>query len=291
MLARNLLDALGRVPGLRIDPDSLRPLPRGQTETFRVESASGPLFVKATGLDFAPMLEAEAEALAALREAGGVAVPGVCAAGRCLDGAYLALEWIEFGAKSPAAERELGRGLAEQHACSAERYGWHRANTIGATPQPNPWTDGWLEFYRDERLAFQLRLAARNGLDSDVVALGERLIRDIGAFLAGHVPPPALLHGDLWGGNWGATRTGAAVIFDPASYFGDREADLAMTRLFGGFGADFYRAYEQTWPLPKGWRERVDLYNVYHVLNHFNLFGGAYASQAVSCLERLTARL
>lgn len=291
MVSRELLDALGRAAGLGIDPDSSRRVGAGQTETFRIESSGGPLFVKVAGRDAGAMLTAEADALAALHDAGGVAVPKVYSVGECGDVAYLALQWIDFGPKSPAAEKQLGRGLAKQHEFFAQRYGWHRSNTIGLTPQSNPWSDSWPEFYRDARLGFQLTLAERHGLDRRVVAHAEKLMRDIGVYFEDHNPLPSLLHGDLWGGNWGATRAGAAVIFDPASYFGDREADLAMTRLFGGFGADFYRAYEQAWPLPKAWRERVDLYNLYHLLNHFNLFGAVYASQIAACLMRLTARL
>ena len=106
-------------------------------------------------------------------------------------------------------------------------------------------------------------------------------------FFIGHRPEPSLLHGDLWSGNWGADANGSPYIFDPAVYHGDREADLAMTRLFGGFGQDFYCAYEEAWPLPRGWERRVDLYNLYHLLNHFNLFGAGYLSQVASCLSRL----
>ena len=118
-----------------------------------------------------------------------------------------------------------------------------------------------------------------------------KLKEGLGFYLQAHEPAPSLLHGDLWGGNWGATRAGVPYLFDPAVYFGDRETDLAMTRLFGGFGAGFYAAYEQAWPLLSGWRARVDLYNLYHLLNHFNLFGGAYAAQVQGYLERLTAPL
>src|SRR5690606_25048636 len=116
---------------------------------------------------------------------------------------------------------------------------------------------------------------------------GDVLLGRIEQLLDGHAPAPSLLHGDLWGGNWGATPDGVPYVYDPASYYGDREADIAMTRLFGGVGPEFYRAYEREWPLPGGAERRAELYNLYHVLNHFNLFGGGYAAQAESLLRRL----
>ena len=183
-------------------------------------------------------------------------------------------KWIDFGGRTALAERRLGAGLARQHRATADQFGWHRHNTIGATPQRNTQTADWIEFLRRERLGFQLDLAARRGLPGELLARGRRLLAGLEAFFPGHRPGPSLLHGDLWSGNWGADADGSPYIFDPAVYHGDREADLAMTRLFGGFGRGFYTAYEEAWPLPRGWERRVDLYNLYHLLNHFNLFRG-----------------
>jgi fructosamine-3-kinase len=149
----------------------------------------------------------------------------------------------------------------------------------------------WTEFFRERRLRYQLELAARNGYGGRLQELGAELLAHIEPLLADHTPAPSLLHGDLWGGNAAVDSEGAPVIFDPAVYYGDREADLAMTRLFGGFSAAFYSAYESAWPLPKGARARVDLYNLYHVLNHVNLFGGGYEAQAESMMERLLGAL
>jgi protein-ribulosamine 3-kinase len=286
-----LLDALAREAGLSIRAEGCTRLGAGFSERFRIESSSGPVFVKTASPDGLSMLEAEAEGLAALRAADAVAVPRVHTVGATADAAYLALEWIELSGRSAAAEARLGRELARQHGCRRERHGWHRSNTIGSTPQLNPPTDDWTRFFRDWRLGVQLELAARNGLDARSVELGAQLTDGLDEYLAGHAPAASLLHGDLWGGNWGATAAGVPYLYDPAVYFGDREADLAMTRLFGGFGPAFYSAYEDAWPLPDGWERRVDLYNLYHLLNHFNLFGAGYRSQVTAVLTRLTAAL
>ncbi len=234
------------------------------------------------------MLEAEAAGLEELAEAAAVRVPRVLELGSAGEHAYLALEWIDLASgSSDSAQARLGEQLARQHRKSAERFGWHRDNTIGSTPQVNPWSSSWLGFFRDSRLRFQLELAERNGFGGRLQVRGRELLDRIDIFFADHQPVPALLHGDLWGGNAAADGRGAPVIFDPAVYYGDREADLAMTRLFGGFSTAFYSAYEAAWPLPESARSRVDLYNLYHVLNHLNLFGGGYARQAESMIERL----
>ncbi|WP_236503334.1 fructosamine kinase family protein, partial [Tychonema sp. BBK16] len=156
-------------------------------------------------------------------------------------------------------------------------FGWDISNTIGSTVQINNWTGNWAEFWAEHRIGYQLKLAKSRGGN---FAQEERLLKLIPALLAGYEPKSSLVHGDLWGGNAGVTSAGEPVIFDPATYFGDREVDLAMTELFGGFPAEFYRGYNQVWPLDSGYEKRKTLYNLYHILNHFNLFGGSYASQA-----------
>jgi protein-ribulosamine 3-kinase len=259
------------------------------SRTLRLDGDSGPVLLKLEVAEREDMLRAETESLAALRRTGAVAVPAVLACGTAGGRAYLALEWVDFGAKTQQAERNLGRALVDLHRSTAADFGWHRDNYIGRTPQPNERREDWSRFLRDMRLGPQLELARRNGFPREAATLGARLLDDLEQLLEGHSPAPSLLHGDLWGGNWGATRDGTPYLYDPAVYFGDREADLAMTRLFGGFGPDFYRAYEREWPLPAGWELRVELYNLYHVLNHFNLFGGTYASQAAGSLRRLVS--
>jgi fructosamine-3-kinase len=203
--------------------------------------------------------------------------------------AFLALEWIDFGAATPRTEALLGEQLAKLHRTTAAKFGWHRHNSIGATHQRNDWTADWCEFVARQRLGFQLELAERNGHGGRWLERGRELGEMLPAFFDGYRPQPSLLHGDLWGGNWGADATGAPVLFDPATYYGDREADLAMTQLFGGFGREFYAAYGSAWPLDAGAPMRRDLYNLYHVLNHLNLFGGGYRAQAEAMIGRLLA--
>ena len=260
-------------------------------DCYRWLARGTPLFVKVAPLAALPMLEAEAEGLTELAGAHALRVPRVIACSHTHDAAFLALEWLETGAATGRCEARLGAGLAAQHAVSADAFGWRRDNTIGSTPQANGRLDSWVEFYRERRLRPQLSLAIANGFGSLIGASGDRLLEALPALLEGHRPRPALLHGDLWGGNWLATADGEPAVFDPAVYYGDREADLAMTRLFGGFGPAFYRAYEEAAPLPPGAELRRELYNLYHVLNHANLFGAGYAAQARDLIERLLAQV
>jgi len=233
------------------------------------------------------MFEAEAEGLMELKNAGAVRVPDVYDVGVDANGAYIRMERIEFERGGAHGAARLGEELATLHRHTAGLHGWHRDNTIGLTPQHNPQTDDWVEFFRTHRLKFQLDLAARNGYSGELQDRGNRLAERLVDLFEGYDPVPSLLHGDLWSGNWGVAD-GAPVIFDPAVYYGDRETDIAMTRLFGGFGSAFYREYERAWPLAAGSAERLDLYQLYHVLNHLNLFGSRYLGQALSILRRLT---
>jgi len=258
-------------------------------QCVRWESEGGTLFVKLGPAASLGMFEAEAEGLAELERAAALRVPAVRGSGLAGDTAFLALEWIEFGSGSARSETLLGERLARLHRVTAARFGWHRDNTIGATPQSNAWTDDWPRFFAERRLGFQLELAARQGHGGRLVDRGRRLCERIDGFFYSHRPPASLLHGDLWGGNWATDVSGEPVIFDPAVYYGDREADLAMTRLFGGFGRAFYSAYEHAWPLDPGAALRVALYNLFHVLNHLNLFGGGYRAQAEAMIDRLLA--
>ncbi len=260
-------------------------------ECYRWESGAGPLFVKVAELDRLAALEAEAIGLEELRSANAVRVPGVLAFGSSEDRAYLVLQWIELLPSSALAEELLGEQLARQHRVTAPQFGWSRDNTIGATPQHNGGLDDWVRFFRERRLAYQLELAQANGHAGRLQERGAQLLERMDGLFTGYPAVPALLHGDLWGGNWGVDPRGAPVIFDPAVYFGDREADLAMTRLFGGFGPSFHGAYQAEWPLAAGAEARAVLYNLYHVINHLNLFGGGYLRQAESMIDRLLAEL
>jgi len=298
-------------------------------ECYRWDSDAGPIFVKIAPVRHAAMFAAEAAGLEELRRADSVRVPRVLGvgtdmgAGPCADAdssagigpgagvgadpgvgigpgagvgidpgvgtAWLALEWIERGPPSRATDSILGEQLAQQHRTTQAAFGWSRDNTIGSTPQLNEWCDDWMTFFRDRRLRYQLDLAARNGFGGRLQQRGGALLDRVPEFFSGYRPVPSVLHGDLWGGNRLTAERGQPVIFDPAVYYGDREADLAMTRLFGGFGAGFYAAYEAAWQLDAGAGARIDLYNLYHVLNHLNLFGDGYLGQALSMIDALLA--
>lgn len=283
---------IGASLGIALSPQPARRIHGGCiNESFRWESASGPLFVKLAAGSQRSMLEAEAEGLRELASADAVRVPRALAVGTAPGHAWLALEWLDFGTSSASSQSALGRELARQHRKESDRFGWKVDNTIGSTPQLNAWSADWPTFFRERRLRYQLDLARRNGHGGRLQDRGAELLDRMHAFFASHSPTPSLLHGDLWGGNAGVDASGAPVIFDPAVYYGDREADLAMTRLFGGFSARFYDAYHTEWPLADDASERVDLYNLYHILNHLNLFGAGYLSQAQGLIERLLAHV
>lgn len=253
--------------------------------SWRVTARDRRVFLKTAPAAQYPMLAAEAQGLEELKAAGAVRVPEVLALD-CRNGdSLLALEWLELEPPDAAIDRTFGEQLACLHSHMAERYGWHRDNTIGLTPQQNPWAAEWLSFFDEHRLGFQLELAARNGF-AGLRAPGHELRGRLDRFFRGYSPPASLLHGDLWAGNYAASG-GAPVIYDPAVYFGDRESDIAMTRLFGGFGPAFYAAYEEAWPMAAGHEQRMLLYQLYHVLNHLNLFGSGYLRRAQDLIARL----
>ncbi len=246
-------------------------------------------FVKSNHASRLDLFEAEADGLSALGAAGAIRVPEPLCWGCAGAASYLVLERLDL-AGGPGRGREAGRALAGLHRAGGPGFGWHRDNYIGSTPQPNTQTADWTAFWREHRLGHQFELAARNGYGRDLQPQGDRLLAGLDALLA-HRPVPSLLHGDLWAGNLAYLGDGTPVIFDPAVYLGDREADLAMTELFGGFGQDFYAAYRETWPIDPGYGVRKGLYNLYHVLNHLNLFGSGYLGQARSMIGRLLAEL
>ncbi len=263
----------------------------GDQRCYRWRCGAGWLFVKTVPVPSGDRLAGEAAGLSTLATAGALRVPRVLAQGIAATEAFLALEWIDAAAASSDSERRLGEGLAALHRVTADRFGWNHDNHIGPTPQANGWLENWTTFWRQRRLQPQLERAMHGGHDRLLGAPGERLLEALDALLGDHRPQPSLLHGDLWGGNWCATADGEPVIFDPAVYYGDRETDLAMTRLFGGFGRRFYEAYLGSAPLPVGHAVRAELYNVYHVLNHANLVGGRYAQQAHAMILRLLAQV
>ncbi len=264
-----------------------RPVSGGDiSAAWRLQAAGGDVFLKTGPASSLHMFEAEAEGLVELAGANAVRVPTVYAVGEVGGDAFAAFEWLEFDRQSRDVEQKLGRQLAELHRSVKDRFGWHRDNTIGLTPQHNPWSENWVDFFAEHRLRYQLQLAADRGFGGELQLHGARLLKRLPVFFDGYEPAASLLHGDLWGGNWAACG-GEPVIFDPAVYYGDRETDLAMTRLFGGFGRAFYSAYEASWPLAPGHEQRLHLYQLYHVLNHLNLFGSGYLGRATQLIESL----
>jgi fructosamine-3-kinase len=244
-------------------------------------------FVKINKPELLTMFETEALGLIALSETGTLKVPEVVTYGITENNAFLVLEYIELCSLTLFSSQELGKQLAELHQQKQPYFGWQQDNFIGHNAQKNTQRNDWVSFWQEQRLAEQLELASRNGYTGKLQTLGQTLISQVPYFFEDYQSQASLLHGDLWSGNAAATTKGQAVIYDPACYYGDREADIAMTELFGGFSAEFYQAYDKVWPLDSGYHQRKLLYNVYHILNHLNLFGSSYLSQAEIMMRQL----
>jgi fructosamine-3-kinase len=241
-------------------------------------------FIKINDADALNMFITEAHSLAAIRQTNSIRAPRPIAHGISGKYAYLILESIAFDPPSSESWKQMGQQLASLHRHTAEQFGWFEQNTIGSTPQYNGWTANWADFFREYRLQPQLQMADKNGLN---LSHTESLLQRVPFILKDHNPMPSLLHGDLWPGNAGFGQNGIPVLFDPASYYGDRETDLAFSELFSGFPNEFYQSYNSTWPLMSSYLQRKPLYNLYHVLNHANLFGGNYIREAQQRIIRL----
>ena len=277
-----LSKSVGKVSGLT----RVRDLSGGDiNRAMLIKSDRNHWFVKYH--DNAPkgMFEAEALALQEISSTGCIRVPEAIAWGADGSTSWLVLEYLQLTPGGPA--NILGEQLAAMHEVTAGCFGWSHDNYIGSTPQLNQETDGWIEFWRDYRLKPQLAIAQTAGHGSRLLDRGERLLAGLDQLLCNHRPAPSLLHGDLWSGNKAFLSNGQPVIFDPASYYGDREADLAMTELFGGFDPSFYDAYRANSSLPDGYTLRRELYNLYHMLNHLNLFGAGYLTRCECIIDDL----
>lgn len=287
-------------------PDIERAIAAASAAPFAIESRSGAgggcinechvvrgggrtYFVKLNAPGRAEMFAAEAAGLEEIGKAQSIRVPQPVCHGANREASWIVLEHLELKPAGADAMRMLGRNLARLHRVTATRYGWHRDNTIGATPQVNTQEGDWIAFWRQQRLGFQLELARSGGHGGRLADRGAHLMERLPVFFRGYRPAPSLLHGDLWSGNAAMTAGGEPVIYDPAVYYGDRETDLAMTELFGGFARPFYDAYRAEYPLDAGYESRKALYNLYHVLNHLNLFGGGYGAQAERMIDQLLA--
>lgn len=257
-------------------------------QAYGVSNGETTFFVKLNQASKVAMFEAELAGLQEIYNSQTIRVPQPVCCGLAGSSSYIAMEWLELGSRGSAWDT-MGQHLAAMHRVSSDLgFGWHSANTIGETHQPNDWQESWLTFWRDQRLGYQFKLAKRRG---GTFPQQQDLMATLPDLLAGHDPMPSLVHGDLWSGNAAITAAGEPVIFDPATYFGDREVDLAMTELFGSFPTAFYDAYEAAYPLSAGYSTRKTLYNLYHIINHFNLFGGGYAAQANRMIQQLLSKL
>ncbi|SEA40026.1 Fructosamine-3-kinase [Thiothrix caldifontis] len=259
-----------------------------QTSTVTLADGSR-YFLKVNQGGLLEMFAAEVDGLNAIRASASLRAPEPLGYGVQGQQAYLLLEYLPL--QNHGDQPQAGTQLATLHRHTAAQHGWFRNNTIGASPQRNPQTHDWVQFWQQERLGFQLERARHNGYPHRSYEQGLRLKESIGALFNDYQPVASLLHGDLWGGNLAYLPDGSPVIYDPAVYYGDRETDLAMTELFGGFGADFYAAYNAAWALDSGYAVRKTLYNLYHILNHFNLFGGGYGEQAARMTEKILAEI
>lgn len=283
--------AISAATGRRFEPTNARPAGGGCINRALVLGDSDQrYFVKLNTVARADMFRAEADGLTELHNAGAVRVPTPICTGTA-DEAFLVLEYLELGSDRGAGQERLGQGLAALHRHTQPAFGWQRDNTIGSTLQPNRVCPDWVEFWRVQRLNHQLALAGRTGYARELADRGAALSARLGEFFTDYRPVPSLLHGDLWSGNYGVVGNSEPVIYDPAVYYGDRETDIAMTEFFGGFGHRFYAAYDAAWPLDSGYAVRKNLYNLYHVLNHLNLFGGSYLGQATRLIDQLLSEV
>jgi fructosamine-3-kinase len=252
---------------------------------YKISGNGSNYFVKLNQASQVEMFAAEAMGLEQMYATQTITVPKPICWGVVENSCYIVLQWLDLGGGNSHVWEEMGRQLAAMHKIGkSDRFGWDRNNTIGSTPQINTWSDNWADFFARERIGYQLKLAKRRGGSFPDTA---KVIEAVRERLADRQPQPSLVHGDLWSGNAAVTTDGEPVILDPATYYGDREVDIAMSELFGGFPTAFYRGYNQVWELDKGYGQRKTIYNLYHILNHFNLFGGGYASQANRMIQQI----
>jgi protein-ribulosamine 3-kinase len=264
--------------------------------TFKLDNARTgepkAVFLKYGLPEHAEVFAAEIDGLDALRAAKTqLRIPHAIARGVDGECAWLALEWIDLAPLDDLSAATAGKALAALHRNAGESFGWPRDNFIGATPQINTPHKDWVHFFQHQRLLYQLKLAAKNRYPTRMIDRGERLVADLPALFSSYTPLPSLLHGDTWIGNLAMDGNGTPVTFDPAVYRGDREADVAMCELFGGYPKTFFTEYANAWPLDSGYATRKRLYNLYHLLNHANLFAGDYVRQSGETIERLLAEL
>lgn len=290
---QTISDQISNVTGEQFKLESKRAVSGGSINSaYVISSAQKSYFVKTNSASRVEMFEAERDGLNEIAASKSIKVPQAYCVGSEGSQSFIAMEYLSIGGMSASSlsVEQLGSDLANMHRHTREQYGWYRNNTIGSTPQVNNQSGDWVSFYRDQRLGYQYQLAAQKGCRK-LAERGELLMSKLEEFFTDYRPSASLLHGDLWSGNYAIDKSGIPVIFDPATYYGDREADIAMTELFGGFSQRFYSAYNDNFPLDSGYKVRKVLYNLYHIINHYNLFGGGYQHQAEHMTEQLISEI
>jgi len=258
---------------------------------YRLQGSTQSYFVKLNKASLLAMFEVESLGLHDLASTHTLRTPKPICSGIVGEDAFLVLEYVALQSLSSRSQQQLGEQLAQLHQVQQSYFGWHHDNYIGSNLQKNTRENDWVHFWQEQRLAVQLELAAQNGYAGKLQTLGAELYGLVPQFFSSYQTQASLLHGDLWSGNAAADEQGQAIIYDPACYYGDREADIAMTELFGGYSYDFYVAYENVWPLDSGYKARKNLYNLYHILNHLNLFGSGYLHQAEAMMQTLIVQV
>lgn len=286
---KNIEEVIRQLIGTRFQVINMLPVSGGDIhQNFHIQGVNESFFIKINDANALPnIFVLEREGLKLLKRVGGAVVPELLVAGQFNRDAFLLMSWIEKGENSTAVQASLGRMLAFVHKNTNDYFGLDYDNYIGSLPQSNQAHADWADFFIEERLKKQLGYGESIGvINAPLRNKFEQLFNSLPALFP--TEPPALLHGDLWNGNYMISRTGTPFLLDPAVYYGHREMDLALTQLFGGFGQAFYDAYQEVFPLEKEWLKRVDLWNLYILLFHANVFGGSYLKQVTQIVDKYT---
>lgn len=254
-------------------------------QAFHLHTSEGDFFLKMNGAEKYALFTTEENSLNRLSATLSIVLPRVIGSGIFQQSSWLLLEFLQLSSKGDDLQRGKDLALLHQHCLPKKQFGWFEDNYIGNSLQKNNWQDNWVEFYSKNRLQPQLDDALEKSNNLKLKNLGAELIAQLPKYFQDYQPKPSYLHGDLWAGNSGFLADGSAVFYDPASYIGDRETDIAMSEMFGGFSAEFYKGYELVFPLDKDYSQRKTLYNLYHYLNHYNLFGGGYLNQSLNAIS------
>lgn len=258
-------------------------------QAYHLSSNQGDYFVKLNSSDFAQMFASEAQGLDVLRQCNAINVPNVVSFGQFEQFSYLILEYVQMSQHGNIGDFAVA--LANLHLNGREQFGFDQNNFIGRTAQINDWQSDWGRFFTEQRLGYQLSLLEQLHVSPVMIKKGRQLLPILASYLNQHSPKPALVHGDLWQGNYAFDSNNNPLIYDPACYYADHEVDLAMLELFGNPGPEFFEAYNQINPIDSGYSQRKSIYNLYHLLNHATLFGSSYVDQSQSIIEQLLIQL